>query len=224
MDLDRPTRIAARPASAGEGTYLLSLVLGGASSLYIGTIVQLAGRLVFAVVVARLLGADAVGVFTVGFVAVQALGMVATSGIEVGLYHFVSPAVKNGDIGTVKGMFWASVGTTAVLAFVLAVLYVMLVPFYPLASSVPGARLALQLFAPTLVLQVLVANNERFSGIPQSRVVLMKPEKRRVERARSGGSWGAMGISDGGGTWLRGFWWGDAVCGGGLYLGGSGLT
>jgi hypothetical protein len=67
-------------------------------------------------------------------------------------------------------------------------------------------------------------NNERFSGIPQSRVVLMKPEKRRVERARSGGSWGAMGISDGGGTWLRGFWWGDAVCGGGLYLGGSGLT
>jgi O-antigen/teichoic acid export membrane protein len=143
---------------AGESTYLLGHVLRGAGLLYFGTIVQLAGRLVFAVVVARLLGADAVGVFTVGFVAVQALGMVATSGIEVGLYHFVSPAVKNGDLATVKGMFRASVGTTVVIALVLAVPYVILVPLYPLAgSSVPEARLALQLFGPTLVLQVLVA-------------------------------------------------------------------
>lgn len=157
MQLDSPTRDTARPASAGEGTYLLSQVLGGASSMYIGTIVQLAGRLVFAVVVARLVGADAVGVFTVGFVAVQALGMVATSGIEVGLYHFVSPAVKNGDLATVKGMFRASVGTASVFALALAVLYAVLVPYYPLASKVPEARLALQLFAPALVVQVIVA-------------------------------------------------------------------
>lgn len=157
MDVDPPTRIDAVAASLGENTYLLSKLLGGASSLYFGTIVQLAGRLVFAVVVARLLGADAVGVFTVGFVAVQALGMVATSGVEVGLYHFVSPAVKNGDLATVKGMFWASMGTTAMIALMLAVPYVMLAPFYPLAANVPEAKLALQLFAPALVLQVVVA-------------------------------------------------------------------
>jgi O-antigen/teichoic acid export membrane protein len=160
---------------ASESTYLLSHVLRGASSLYFGTIVQLAGRLVFAVIVARLVGADAVGIFTVGFVAVQALSMVATSGVEVGLYHFVSPAVRNGDLATVKGMFRASVSTTVVLALTLTALYVMLMPLYPLAeANVPEAKLALQLFAPTLVLQVFVAVLGSFAlalGYPNVKVL-----------------------------------------------------
>lgn len=159
----------------GHDTGALSHLLRGAGSLYLGTLVQLAGRLVFAVVVARFLGAEAVGIFTLGFVAIQALSMVATSGVEVALYHFVSPAVENRDWATVKGMFRATILTTGAAGILLSILYAVLIPFYPLTLS-NGAQAAsvLQLFAPALVFQVVVVVLGAFGmalGSPGIRVV-----------------------------------------------------
>lgn len=174
MGLDSLRKLQARPAP-GQDTGVLSHLLRGAGSLYLGTLVQLAGRLLFAVIVARLVGAEAVGVFTLGFVGIQALSMVATSGVEVALYHFVSPAVQDRDWAGVKGMFRASILTTGAAGILLSVLYALLIPYYPLnQSNGEQAASVLQLFAPALLFQVVVVVLGAFGmalGSPGIRVV-----------------------------------------------------
>lgn len=153
----------------------LSAIMRGAGSLYVGTIVQLAGRLLFAILVARWVGAEAIGIFTIGLVALQAFVMVATSGVEVGLYYFVSPAAKSRDWAAVKGMFWGSILSTCGLALLLSFSYVVFVRLYPLNGAAgPQAQAALMLFAPALVFQTLVTVLGSFGlalGSPRIRVV-----------------------------------------------------
>lgn len=139
-------------------TSSVTWLLRGAGALYISTIISFAGRLLFAILIARLAGAEALGIFTLGFVALQVLAIFALFGIEVAIMHYASPAYHARDTHSLGRIFWAGVLTPLCLAVILAVGYWLLIPYYPLAAAGPvESMLALQLFALALPAQILIS-------------------------------------------------------------------
>lgn len=136
----------------------LAQLLPGTGALYVSTIVQAGARFLLGLIIARNLGADGLGIFTLGFLAFQILFSLAIFGLDSGLYHYLSPAAKNQDAVILKSMLRAGLLATLVLSIVFAVAYVLLVPLYPLKVTDPvQAVRALQLFAIGLPLQVTTA-------------------------------------------------------------------
>lgn len=152
--------VKSAPALEAGRVQVLSVarLLRGAGAMYLGTLIAFAGRLVFAILIARLAGAEALGIFTLGFVALQILSIFALFGIEVAIVRYASPAYHARDTRTLGNIFWASSLTPLCLSVILGVGYWFLIPYYPLttAGSVQ-AQLALQLFALALPAQILIA-------------------------------------------------------------------
>src|SRR4051794_5764971 len=116
-----PNVINSRSASQGGRMHLANM-LPGAGALYASTIFQAAGRFVIGVLIARLIGADALGIFTLGFVSLQMLVTIAIFGLDVGIYHFVSPAHQSRDRAAVRSLLWATLIPTLSVAVLLGIL------------------------------------------------------------------------------------------------------
>lgn len=145
--------VAATPPT--ERGNRLAQLLPGTGALYASTIVQAGARFLIGLIIARTLGADGLGIFTLGFLALQILASLAIFGLDVGLYHYLSPAAKRQDTVMLKSMLRAGLVATLTLSIVFAVAYVLFVPFYPLkVTDTATATRALQLFAIGLPLQV----------------------------------------------------------------------
>lgn len=152
--------VQSAPALEAGRVQVLSVarLLRGAGALYLSTLIAFAGRLVFAILIARLAGAEALGIFTLGFVALQVLSIFALFGIEVAIVRYASPAYHAQDKQALGNIFWASVLTPLCLSVALGVGYWFLIPYYPLTTAGSAqAQLALQLFALALPAQILIA-------------------------------------------------------------------
>jgi len=127
----------------------------GGGLLYLGTLIQLVAQWVFAFIVARTLGAEALGLFVLGFVALQGLSLIAVNGLDVGLLRFVSPAVGSGEGATVRGMLRAALVAALIPAVLLSVVLSVLLPTYlEQTATLSDVSLAGRLFAPGLLLHV----------------------------------------------------------------------
>lgn len=155
------TELVGSPTSAsvvGAETSSVARLLRGAGALYVSTLISFAGRLAFAILIARLAGAEALGIFTLGFVALQVLSIFALFGIEVAIVHYASPAYHARDVRALGNLFWAGLLTPLCLSVILAVGYWFLIPYYPLAAAIPGETLlALRLFGLALPAQILIS-------------------------------------------------------------------
>jgi O-antigen/teichoic acid export membrane protein len=133
-------------------------LLRGAGALYASTILSFVGRLGFAILVARWAGADALGVFTLGFVSLQVLSMFALFGMDVALVRYASPAYHARDTHALGNSFWATTLSSLCLAAILGVGFWFLIPYYPLTAVSSAQSLhALQLFAFALPCQILIS-------------------------------------------------------------------
>jgi O-antigen/teichoic acid export membrane protein len=96
-----------QPESRHEQT--VSAIASGAGIIFSGNIINLALRYLFQIFVARHLGVDLYGIFTLGM-AVFAVGeMVASLGLHKGIVRFVSLYNGEGDLGRVKGTIFAGI-------------------------------------------------------------------------------------------------------------------
>jgi O-antigen/teichoic acid export membrane protein len=133
-------------------------LLRGAGALYVSTILSFVGRLGFAILVARWAGADALGVFTLGFVSLQVLSMFAMFGIDVALVRYASPAYHAHDTRTLSNVFWATLLSALFLSVIVGVGFWFFIPYYPLTAASSARSLhAIQLFALALPCQVLIS-------------------------------------------------------------------
>lgn len=149
-----PLSQTASPASPADGLRL-ARILPGAGALYVSTILQAAGRFLIGVMVARVLGADALGIFTLGFVSLQTLVGLSVFGLDAGIFYLLSPAFKNQDYTRVASLTRAVLAATLTVSVLAATGFVFLVPYYPFAGSDSSENLrALQLFALGVPLQV----------------------------------------------------------------------
>lgn len=145
-----PLEVIPTPSSASNQEQLLR----GAGLVYASTIFQLVGRLGLTFLIARTLGTEGIGVFSLGFVTVQALSMFATNGQDFGLLKFVGPAFKIGDQATIRRMTDAALITSLSAAIVLMVGTIIIFPYFVFNStgSEQAGRVAAW-FAPGIVLQ-----------------------------------------------------------------------
>lgn len=133
-------------------------MLRGAGALYVATVVQFIGRLLYVFALARLVGPDAVGIYTLGFVAVQALGLVSVAGLDIGLIYHVTLAARTQDRDAIRATLRAGVVSTTAVSLFLTAVFAVLLPLYPTEVGAPAsARLALQVFALALPAQTIVS-------------------------------------------------------------------
>lgn len=103
----------------------VSVIAKGASVVFIGNILNLGLRYLFQIIIARHLGVELYGVFTLGIAIFAVAEMVATLGLHKGVVRFVSLYYREGDLGRVKGtiltaLFLSCGGGIAVLLLMLA--------------------------------------------------------------------------------------------------------
>lgn len=133
-------------------------LLRGAGLMYVTTIVQLGGRFALTLLIAQVLGATGLGVFSLAFVTVQALVMLATNGQDWSVLKFVSPAHKMADRASVRVYTDAALLTTLGSALVLMLGMILVFPSFVFNSSgLDQARDAAPWFAPAVVLQTATA-------------------------------------------------------------------
>jgi len=103
----------------------VSVIAKGAGIIFIGNIINLALRYLFQIIVARYLGVELYGVFTLGIAVFVIAEMIASLGLQKGVVRFVSLYFNEGDLGRVKGtiltaVFLSSGGGIAVMLILMA--------------------------------------------------------------------------------------------------------
>lgn len=87
----------------------ISVIAKGASVFFIGNIINLVLRYLFQIILARYLGVEIYGVFTLGIAVFAISEMVASLGLQKGVVRFVSLYYREGDLRRVKGTILTAV-------------------------------------------------------------------------------------------------------------------
>lgn len=126
----------------------------GIGLIYFTTAIQLFLRLALTVLIGRMLGTVGLGVFSLGFITVQALTMLAVNGQDMGLVKFVAPAYHAQAHREMRGLLDVALIAALSAAFVLAVGMALVFPTFIFNStgSASAASVA-PWFAPAIVLQ-----------------------------------------------------------------------
>ena len=90
-----------RPDDVSSHESILLAAKGG-GLIFLGRLFEYGSRFVFGIIVARALGADGLGLYTLGVTAAILLGAVARLGLSEGLIRFLPPALR--DHERVAGM------------------------------------------------------------------------------------------------------------------------
>lgn len=152
-----PATNTVNSSPSSEGLHL-ARILPGAGALYVSTIYQAAGRFLIGVMIARFIGADALGVFTIGFVSLQTLVSLAIFGLDSGMFHYSSPAFRRQDYARMAGLTRALLVATLTVAVLVVIGFMFVVPYYPqIVTSSPSNMRALQFFALGVPLQVALS-------------------------------------------------------------------
>lgn len=104
----------------------VSVIAKGAGVIFGGNIINLALRSLLQIVVARYLGVDLYGIFTLGIAVFVIAEMVASLGLNKGMMRYVSLYYSQGDLGRVKGTILTAImfssGGGIVVMFILMAL------------------------------------------------------------------------------------------------------
>jgi O-antigen/teichoic acid export membrane protein len=92
----------------------------GSSISFLGRVFEYIVRFAFSIVVARSIGAEQFGLYTLGFTVISILSMVALSGLQTGMVRFLPPAIRQKDDATVWGTIQIGAGIPTALGIVLA--------------------------------------------------------------------------------------------------------
>lgn len=120
-------------SSSSQGKDILTAAKGG-GILFVGRLFEYTVRIVFSIVVARSLGAEQYGLYSLGYALVPILSMLALLGLQTGMVRYMPTAIRQRDDAGVWGIIQVGAGLPAALSLVLAAGLFLLAD--PLASQV----------------------------------------------------------------------------------------
>ena len=100
---------------------VVTLARGG-GILFAGRLFEYASRFVFGIILARALGADGYGLYTLGLAAIVVLGGVAVLGLDAAMEHFLPDAIHKRDEDRIWGMLQIGLALPAVFGIVIVVI------------------------------------------------------------------------------------------------------
>jgi O-antigen/teichoic acid export membrane protein len=110
----------------------------GGSISFVGRVFEYAIRFVFSIIVARIIGAEQYGLYTLGLTIVPIASMLALLGLQTGVIAFLSPAIQEKDESRIWGIIQVCAGLPALLSILLGIiLFVLAEPFAILAFHEP---------------------------------------------------------------------------------------
>ena len=98
---------------------LLTAAKGGSVS-FAGRLFEYAVRFILGIVIARALGVEQYGLYTLGITVALIASNVAMLGLQVGMVRFLPPAIRQKDAPTIRGILQICVGLPALVSLVLA--------------------------------------------------------------------------------------------------------
>lgn len=128
----------------------------GGSISFMGRVYEYAIRLVFSIVVARILGAEQYGLYTLGLTIVPILSMLSLLGLQTGVVAFLPPAIREKDEAKIWGIVQVSAGIPALLSVTFGVLLFLLAePIATLAFHEPRLVLLLRIVSISIPLDAI---------------------------------------------------------------------
>jgi O-antigen/teichoic acid export membrane protein len=126
------TPVASPPSDPIQGHDVITAAKNGSIS-FVGRLFEYTVRFIFSIVVARTIGAEQFGLYTLGLTVVQILSMFVLLGLQTGMVRFLPPAIRQRDEASVWGIIQVGVGLPAVLGIAFAAAMFLLAG--PLASQ-----------------------------------------------------------------------------------------
>ena len=150
------------PASnAMLGQDFLTAAKGGSIS-FVGKLFEYAVRFAFSIIVARTIGAEQFGLYTLGFTVVSIASMLALLGLQTGLVRFLPPAIRQKDDASIWGIIQVCGGLPALLSLALAVGVILLAdPLASMAFHEPRLAPVLRLISLSIPLDTLASYRVR---------------------------------------------------------------
>ncbi|MDD5369348.1 MAG: flippase, partial [Anaerolineaceae bacterium] len=128
----------------------------GGSISFIGRIFEYAVRLGFSVIVARMIGAEQYGLYTLGLTIVPIASMFALLGLQTGVVAYLTPAIRQRDESHIWGIIQVCVGLPALLSILFGVLlFVMAEPVAILGFHEPRLILILRIVSLCIPLEAI---------------------------------------------------------------------
>jgi O-antigen/teichoic acid export membrane protein len=110
----------------------------GGSISFTGRVFEYATRFAFSVIVARALGAEQYGLYTLGLTIVPIASMLALLGLQTGVVAYLAPAIRQRDETRIWGIIQVCFGLPAVISILFGVLlFVLAEPIAILAFHEP---------------------------------------------------------------------------------------
>jgi len=139
-----------QPDSAISFKRDISIAAKGGGLSFIGRLFEYAVRFVFSIIVARAIGVEQFGLFTLGLTAASILSNISMLGLQTGMVRFLPPAIREKDDAGIWGIIQVGLGLPGLFSLFLAVgLFLLagplanlvfqnprLLPFFQLASII----------------------------------------------------------------------------------------
>lgn len=155
MEDSLPVAVASAPKGESSNEHILTAAKGG-GVLFVGRLVEYASRFAFGIIVARILGADGYGLYTLGVATAIMLASVARLGLSEGLVHFLPAALSRRDDARTWGILQAGLIGSTVLGLGFGMLLFALAE--PLATNLfhdPAAARVLRLVSISVPVMAL---------------------------------------------------------------------
>ncbi len=147
-----------QPASSpSQRQDVLTVAKGGGLS-FVGRLFDYAVRFAFSIVVARAIGAEQFGLYTLAFTVAALASTMALLGLQTGMVRFLPPAIRQRDDASVWGIIQVGAGLPALLSIALAIgLFLLADPIANRVFSDPRLAPVLRLVSLTIPLDTLIA-------------------------------------------------------------------
>jgi O-antigen/teichoic acid export membrane protein len=150
--------LALKANAADEPTFqqnILSTAKGGSIS-FAGRMFEYTIRFIFSIVVARVIGAEQYGLYTLGLTIVPIASMLALMGLQTGVVAFLAPAIREKDDARIWGIVQVCTGIPTLLSVVFGViLFVFAEPVAVLGFHEPRLVPLLQIVSVSIPLDAI---------------------------------------------------------------------
>jgi O-antigen/teichoic acid export membrane protein len=195
IQLTEPT-----PETTSSDQIILAAAKGGGIA-FIGNLFSYGIQFAFGIVIARLLGADLLGLYSLGMTFPELAGFIAVLGLGVGIARFIPIAINQRDEARLRGIFQVGIALPGVVSMVLALgiflsADLISVRIYNQPDLAPVVRLgclAIPLFALMAVLEAVTQGFKRMEYKVYSEDITLSVSKLVLTVVLVGAGLGVMG-------------------------------
>jgi O-antigen/teichoic acid export membrane protein len=145
----------ALPTAAGSGQNILTAAKGGGIS-FAGKLFEYVIRFVFSILVARTIGAQQFGLYTLGVTVAEIVTLLALLGLQTGMVRYLPIALRRRDEASMWGIIQVGAAVPALLGLILAgIMFLLAEPLANQLFHAPSLAPLLRLVALVIPLDAL---------------------------------------------------------------------